>query len=114
MKTKLIVLFSFLSLSSIAQEAEKDSAFFSTKSKIELTEIYLNEVQRVVGKMGLFAFDSPGGYVPDSKYTSCKFKAVQSVEEKYNSALVKNYKEIIPYADTEQIVKAIIYLQSIK
>ena len=116
MKTKLILIFCLASFASIAQDtpAANDSAFFASKTKIELTDIYLNEVNRVVNKIPLIAFESVPGDVPENEYTKKKFKGVKEVESKYNAKIIDSYNVLIPYADKSQIIEAIIYLQSIK
>ena len=113
MKKILITIFALISFEAYSQNTT-DSTGLYQKTKVELTDIYLSEVNRVVNKIPLITFDSVGGNVPESKYNQKKFKSVHDVEKKYNEKIVESYNVIIPYADKSKIIEAIIYLQSIK
>lgn len=86
---------------------------YNTFSKIQLTDIYLKEVVRVTSAISTYAFDNIGSTVPTTKYTQTKFKKVRNKCDSYNETLLNEYKEIIPYADKEDLIRAILYLKSL-
>jgi hypothetical protein len=90
-----------------------DTTAFYQKNKVELSQIYLQEVNRVVKKMPNTAFDSALVDVPKSKYLNKKFVCVNKKIAKYNETLLKEYAEIIPYADKKELIEAIIYLKKL-
>jgi hypothetical protein len=51
--------------------------------------------------------------VPSTKYTQKKFEEVSKITAKSNEILLEEYAEIVPYADKQKIVKAIIYLRTL-
>ena len=83
-------------------------------SKIKLTEIYLNEIVRVTNILPICAFDTLDNNVPKSKYTQGKFRRTENKMVKFNEVLLKEYREIIPYADKKELIRSIIYLKSLK
>jgi hypothetical protein len=86
---------------------------FKNYSKIQLADIYLKEVVRVTSTLTTYAFDGVINNVPNTKYTQSKFKKVRSKCDSYNETLLNEYKEIVPYADKEDLIRAILYLKSL-
>lgn len=97
----------------IAAQAQTDSAALATMTKVQLSQVYLQEVQRVTAKMGTVCFKDMPGSVPDTQYTRVRYKSVNKSITKHNEKLMKQYIDIIPYADKQEILNAIIYLQSL-
>jgi hypothetical protein len=83
-------------------------------NKIKLTEIYLNEVIRVTNILPICAFDTVSNNVPKSDYTDNKFKRTEKKVNRFTDVLMKEYREIIPYADKKELIRSIVYLKSIK
>ena len=83
-------------------------------NKIKLTEIYLNEVIRVTNILPICAFDTVSNNVPKSDYTDNKFKRTEKKVNRFTDVLMREYREIIPYADKKELIRSIIYLKSIK
>lgn len=94
-------------------QAQTDSLQLTGLKKVELSDIYLKEVQRVSQKLALVAFDTVQSNVPSSKYTKAKFEKVTKKMDAYNETLVKQFNEIIPYADKKDIIKSILYLRGL-
>ena len=78
-----------------------------------LAQIYLTEANRVIKKLPTVAFDSAMVDVPKSKYLSKKFINVNKKVASYQETLLKEYAEIIPYADKKDLVQKIIYLRTL-
>ena len=93
--------------------AQTDSTQLAAMRKVDLADVYLKEVQRVSQKMALIAFDTVPANVPDTKYTQAKFKKVTGKMDAYNETLLKQFMEIIPYADKPEIIRSILYLRSL-
>jgi len=98
-----------------------------SKSKIELTQIYLNEVKTLIKSLPYSPFtlasedvvDSTivdpkvGLDIPKTKYTNKKIDKVRSNSDDFNKVLQNSLFEILPYSDKLDIIGAIIYIQSI-
>jgi hypothetical protein len=88
---------------------------YSKMTKIELTEIYLQEVARVTGILNSVAFShNMKGDVPSTKYTERRIKSVLRSVVKHNANVIKQYFAIVPYADKKNIIDAIQYLKVIQ
>lgn len=96
-----------------------------TKSKMELAQIYLNEVKILMGTIPYSPFtlgtetDSTaqvqkvGLDIPMTKYTTKKLDKVSSSTKNMNNTIQNSLFEILPYSDREDIISAILYVQSI-
>jgi hypothetical protein len=88
---------------------------YSKMTKIELTEIYLQEVARVTGILNSVAFShNMKGDVPSTKYTERRIKSVLRSVVKHNANVIEQYFAIVPYADKKNIIDAILYLKIIQ
>lgn len=95
-----------------------DTTFLNSKSKLELTKIYLEQVQIINNILPYAAFPIKGQVmsvnqidIPTSKYTSEKREKVSSKVDVYNETMNKNLQEIIPYSDKNEIIKGIMFIQ---
>jgi uncharacterized FAD-dependent dehydrogenase len=96
---------------------------FELMSKIELTQIYLNEVKTLMGTLPYSPFtlglesdttvQKVGLDIPMTKYTTKKLDKVSSSTKDFNKTIQTSLFEILPYSDREDIISAIIYVQSI-
>lgn len=98
-----------------------------SKSKMELTQIYLNEVKILIKSLPYSPFtldltpssdttatdQKVGLDIPKTKYTSKKIDKVRSNSEQFNGVLQNSLLEIIPYSDKKDIIGAILYIQSV-
>lgn len=98
-----------------------------SKSKIELTQIYLNEVKILIKSLPYSPFtltntqttDSTvtdpkvGLDIPKTRYTNKKIDKVRTNSDDFNKVLQNSLFEILPYSDKIDIVGAILYIQSI-
>lgn len=92
---------------------QADSTQLAAMSKVQLSDVYLKEVQRVSKKMALTAFAVVPDNVPDTKYTKAKFVKVDKKIDAYNVTVLEQYMDIIPYADKADIIRAILYLNGL-
>jgi len=91
----------------------QDVITYQQMSKVQLANIYLQEVNRVTKKLPTIAFDSTLADVPKSKYLSKKFADVTKKVASYQATLLERYAEVIPYADKKELIEAIIYLRGL-
>lgn len=87
-------------------------------NKLELTNIYLQQVQILNNILPYASFNIKGQTtgvnqidIPKSKYTSTKRDKVSDKAQTYNKSMNENLYEIIPYSDKAEIVKGIIFVQ---
>lgn len=88
------------------------------KGKLELTKIFLYQVQALNNSLPYAAFPLKGQAsniikleIPVSNYTQKKRDCVTDKAEKYNETIDKSLYEIIPYSDKNDIIKAILFIQ---
>lgn len=99
------------SVKGFSQTEPQDTIALYQMNKVQLATIYLIEANRVVKKMPTIAFDSAMANIPKSKYLNAKFKCVARKVASYQNSLLKEYAEIIPYADKKDLILAILYLE---
>lgn len=87
-------------------------------NKLELTNIYLQQVQILNNILPYASFNIKGQTagvnqidIPKSKYTNTKRDKVSDKANNYNKSMNENLYEIIPYSDKTEIVKGIIFVQ---
>ena len=87
---------------------------------MELTEIYLNEVSEISKNVPFtpFTLNVPDSLqndldMPQSRYLNRKRKSVANVSELYGDMMKEKLYEVIPYADKKEIIKSILFLQTI-
>lgn len=92
-------------------------------TKLKLSEIYLQQIDVFAQALPYAAFtlqtgspsDSLKGNmdIPQSKYLKTKRADLQKTTIEYGKVVKQNLFEIIPYSDKQDIIKAILYFQSI-
>jgi hypothetical protein len=111
-KPLMIVLLAFGMKASAQQEKSYDQM-----SKMQLTKIYLEQVQQLALAMPYSSFtmtDTTGVIdMPFSKYLEKKRAAVAKITEDFNKTINLKLYEIVPYADKVQIIQAIQFLENI-
>jgi hypothetical protein len=107
----ILTLFIAFSVKGYCQSEPQDTIALYQMNKVQLATIYLTEANRVVKKMPQIAFDSSMADVPKSKYLNAKFKSVAKKVASYQNTLLKEYAEVIPYADKKDLIEAILYLK---
>ena len=87
-------------------------------NKLELTKIYLQQVQSLNNILPYASFNIKGQAngvkqidIPKSKYTSSKRTKVSDRAKNYNETVNENLNEIIPYSDKAEIIKGILFVQ---
>lgn len=90
----------------------------SKMNKLDLTKIYLDQVQSLNNILPYASFNIKGQAsgvkqidIPKSKYTNAKRNRVSEKAENYNSTVNENLNEIIPYSDKSEIIKGILFVQ---
>ena len=111
-KCLMILALAFASVKGFSQTAN-DTITLYQMNKVQLAQIYLNEANRVTKKLPTIAFDSSMADIPKSKYLSKKFNGVAKKIVSYQQTLLKEYAEIIHYADKKDLIEAIIYLKGL-
>jgi hypothetical protein len=90
---------------------------YDQMSKMQLTKIYLEQVQQLALAMPYSSFtmsDTTGVIdMPSSKYLEKKRVAVAKITEDFNKTINLKLYEIVPYADKVQIIQAIQFLENI-
>lgn len=88
------------------------------KGKLDLTRIYLQQVQTLNNALPYAAFPIHGQAtcvksidIPVSKYTDNKRERVSDKSESYNKTMNKELYEIIPYTDKADLIKGIMFVQ---
>lgn len=113
MKKLFIIASCLIATATQAQQAESDSTMLGRMTKVQLADVYLKEVQRVVEATTYVTFDSIPADVPNSKYTQAKFIKVKKKMDAYNQIIIKELMEIIPYSDKKDILESILYLKQL-
>lgn len=108
---KIILILLLISTGKLS--AQTDTMSLYQMNKVQLSKIYLEEVAKVNPALPTIPFDSSLADIPTSKYLTFKFKKVARKITQYNKVLMKEYAEVIPYADKKDLVQAIIYIRSI-
>jgi len=117
MKKLLLLLMMFAASSAFAQSPADStlqnwtSEELAKKTKIELTSIYMGEITEMLNFAPSTALSL--GDVPDNKYIAKQWKKINNSTIKNAVKLKQGYKDIIPYADKQQIIEAILYLQGV-
>jgi len=80
-------------------------------NKNELTSIYLGEIMELLA----YGPESPlkPGDMPDNEHLAKELKKINKSVLSNAVVLKQNYKDIIPYADKQQIIEGILYLQGV-
>lgn len=142
-KTIIMLFFAFMTVQSYSQTTEGNTInlppenpskdYSNTiemdelylKSKMELTQIYLNEVKILVNNLPFTPFtlmvDSEGMEegqkiqldIPKTKYTTKKLDKVTNSTNSTNKVIQSSLFEVIPYSDRSDIIDAIFYVRSI-
>lgn len=110
---KLILILLLISSKQLLAQTPVDTIALYQLNKVQLSKMYLDEVAKLTPALPTIPFDSSLADVPKSKYLSAKFKSVASKVKTYNDTILKEYIEIIPYADKKDLIDAIIYLRSL-
>ena len=117
MKQLLVLLMMFVASSAFAQSPADStlqnwtSEELAKKTKIELTSIYMGEITEMLNFAPSTALSL--GDVPDNKYIAKQWKKINNSTIKNAVKLKQGYKDIIPYADKQQIIEAVLYLQGV-
>jgi hypothetical protein len=112
-KPLMIVLLAF----GMNASAQQDTQSYEQMSKMQLTKIYLEQVQKLAlaAPYSSFTMSDTTGVIdmPTSKYLKNKRDAVTKITANFNKTINVELYEVIPYADKQQIIEAILFLENI-
>jgi len=94
-------------------QTEHDSTALAGMTKVQLTNIYIEEACRVATKMKTVAWTDIDGSVPKNKYTAGRFARVAKQQDKYVRSIGSEMRDIVPYADKHEIINAILYFKGL-
>ena len=90
-----------------------DTVNYESMSKIQLSEIYLSELSRILNTLPNTAFVNVEENVPDTKYTSRKFEKTKNKCRNYTNALLIEYRELLPYSEKKDLITSIIFFKTL-
>lgn len=106
--------------SSVVVATSKTDSSLYKMTKMQLTNIYLDEVTKLAFSTPYVPFtmgvnDSIHGEldIPVSRYTSRKRDTIQEMSKQYGETMKEKLYELVPYSDKKDIIRAIIYLREI-
>jgi hypothetical protein len=112
-----IILALFLTCSAAQAQSTPDTTNLmkvenlQAMSKKDLTEIYLLQVTHLLSLIPKCALNVDDA--PSNKFTDHHWKNINKSLVRNNDTVLLMYKDIIPYADKENIIDAIMWLQEI-
>ena len=127
-QASLLFLFGLFALSTLsaqtsgaaAPEVRYQYGDLDKLGKLELTVIYVQQIQKLNQLLPYCAFNQKGEAtslanmgVPGSKDNNGAVKKLDSSIATHNEILLQTMSDIIPYSDKEEIIKAILFLQGI-
>lgn len=110
---RTLLTLAFITVLGTAQAQTILDSTLQAMTKVQLSETYIEEVQRVTSKLIDSAWDTREGTVPKSKYIDRKWSVVAKKETAYNLAIQAELMDVIPYADKQNLIKAILYLRTL-
>jgi hypothetical protein len=113
MKHILTTLALTAALGAAQAQTEHDSTALAGMTKIQLTNIYIEEACRVATKMKTVAWADIDGSVPKNKYTAGRFAKVAKQQDNYVRTINAQLRDIVPYADKHEIINAILYFKGL-
>jgi hypothetical protein len=115
MKKTLLMLTLLGSSYAYSQDSLYTKEQLKSTGKLSLTTIYLNEVNQVVNLMpsAIFSDYNMKNDVPNNKYVNSRREKVAKEMEQFNEVYMEKYRDIVPYADKEELIKGILYLQDV-
>ena len=113
MKHLLTTLALTAALGAAQAQTSHDSTALAGMTKIQLTNIYIEEACRVATKMKTAAWADIDGSVPKNKYTAGRFAKVAKQQDEYVRSINAQLRDIVPYADKVEIIKAILYFKGL-
>ena len=122
-----LIIATALAITATAQSTVYKKSDLKKMSKMTLTEIYLNEVSKILVNAPYASFTLFGNAVTDMDSTTVNSKldvpASEYFESKrsnttigsnvYSDLVRKEIQEIIPYCDKGDIITSILYLQTV-
>ena len=117
---KIILSFAAVMLFNISNAQTSTDSSLQTMSKMQLTNLYLDEVTKLAFNSPYAPFtigvaDSVKGDldIPVSRYIAKKREAVLETSKAYGDTMKDKLYEIVPYSDKQDIIRAILFLQEI-
>lgn len=114
-KIKVLLAMMLVSAVCYSQDSTYTREQLESTGKLSLTTIYLNQVSDLVEMLPNVVFTSYNlkNDVPSNRYVNSRRKRVAKGTEQYNEEFMRNYKDIVPYADKKDLVDGILYMQGV-
>ena len=112
MKHLLLICLLFITVNLKAQDTIIKLEDLTAKNKIELTQLYLEQVVFLVDKIASTALNEKD--IPSNPYLTKQFKEINKSSQSNIQIILNKYKSIIPYANKDELIDSILFLQEIK
>jgi len=114
-KIKVLLAMMLVSAVCYSQDSLYTKEQLESTGKLSLTTIYLNQVNELVKMLPNVVFTSYNlkNDVPSNRYVNSRRERVAKGTEQYNEEFMRNYKDIVPYADKKDLVDGILYMQGV-
>lgn len=114
-KIKVLLAMMLVSAVCYSQDSLYTKEQLESTGKLSLTTIYLNQVNELVKMLPNVVFTSYNlkNDVPNNRYVNSRRERVAKGTEQYNEEFMRNYKDIVPYADKKDLVEGILYMQGV-
>lgn len=117
MKKRILTILFMLSGTAYAQNEAVTDSTLGQMNKDQLTRLYIAQVNQIIDKIpysvwGLIPQDKPLE-VPKTKYIQRKTDVIEKQAFVYAEKNTEMMYEVVYYADKQDLVKAILYLQKV-
>lgn len=112
---KILITLMLLTGIAKAQDSTYTKEQLMATGKLTLTSIYLNQCNQLVTLLPRVIFNEYNfkNDIPTNRFVIKRRENVMDATKSFNEYYSENYKDIAPYADKTELVKGILYLQSI-
>lgn len=82
--------------------------------KLSLTRIYIEAVASSIITLPNMPFVNSLENVPSNSFTKRRWKSINRSSYRHIKVMRKHYKDLMPYADKKELVKAILFLEDLQ
>lgn len=115
MKKLLFLICMLFSVSAFAQVPIEENRIneLNKMGKLNLTEIYITLIHDINRAMPNYPLVSAKENVPESRHIGRKWRRINKSTYFHNKVIDENYRYILPYANKQDLINAIVYLEQI-
>lgn len=115
MKKFFVCAFMLISSVTLAQVPAEENRLneLSKMGKINLANIYLANLESLFINAPNFPLVDSGENVPDNKYLGKRWKSINRSNFLHLNVLHNNYQDLLPYANKQDLINAIMYLEQV-